>query len=104
MRARGGRTPLITQLLSPSSPVCRADKSASNDKMRLTLNLGDDAMYPAGHPLSPCCLSGSLSLSLFSPPMCHGKEEWRREKKMQTSRSDCVPCQHDVTGVQCLWQ
>lgn len=63
--ARGGRTPLITQLLSPSSPVCRADKSASNDKMRLTLNLGDDAMYPAGHPLGPCCLSSSLSLSLF---------------------------------------
>lgn len=55
--------------------VCRTDKSISNDKMRLTLNLGDDAMYPAGHPLSPCFLSSPPPLS--SPPLCHGKEGWR---------------------------
>lgn len=49
--------------------VCRTDKSISNDKMRLTLNLGDDAMYPAGHPLSPCFLDPT--------PLRHGEEEWR---------------------------
>lgn len=34
-----------------SFPVGCADESISNDKMRLTLNLGDDASYPIGHPL-----------------------------------------------------
>lgn len=52
--------------------VCRTDKRISNDKMRLTLNLGDDAMYPAGHPLS--FLPPSLSPTA---PLCHGKGEWR---------------------------
>lgn len=40
--------PLMTSLLSS---VCCADESISNDKMRLTLNLEDNALHPTGHPL-----------------------------------------------------
>lgn len=44
--------------------------------MRLTLNLKDDALHPSGHPLVLFCATGT----------------------MQTSRSDCILCQHDVTA------
>lgn len=66
-------------------PVWCADESISNDKMRLTLNLRDDALHPTGHPL----------VLVFC---------YCARGKMQTSRSDCVLCQHDVTGIQCLWR
>lgn len=40
--------PLMTGVLFS---LCCADESTSNDKMRLTLNLGDDVLHPTGHPL-----------------------------------------------------